>query len=614
MNGNNKSHMLEYYQQELTYLRKMGAEFAEQYPKVAGRLEMGTDRSPDPHIERLIESFAFLTARIQYNLESEFPRLSTALLGVLYPQFLNPVPCMTVARFEVDPGQLKLTSRYSVEKHTPLFTQTEQGHICRFRTCYPIDLWPVEVTEAEFEAPDKYEFMPSNVFTVLRLRIKSQTGSFDDLAIPHLRFYLNGERMLVNDLYELLFGNVIDVAVLAPEEDTSPPVFLTKNAILPVGFRPEEDVLPYPPNAHAGYRLLHEYFTFPEKYLFFDLDFQKGQRGENNTSYLPSAGDYFDILIMTDQPRARRLTIDKNTFCLGCTPIINLFHKTTDPIRLDQQRVEYPLVPDKRREKTTEIHSVLSVSETTDSRDKSGAIEPFFSFNHQMEKKENKAFWFARREPEIRKDIFGTRMVISFVDLDFNPGLPPASTVYAHTLCTNRNLAEDLPTGALLQIERSVPVSRIFTLDKPTRQIDPPLEGATLWRLISHLSLNYLSLSDSDESLESLKEIIRLYDLSERMDACKQGAGIREMSCKKIVRRFGPDAWRGFCRGTEITMIFNEGEYEGGSSAFLFGAVLNSFFPLYASVNSFTQLIIKSQKHKGIWKRWEPMVGEQMFL
>ncbi len=610
MNGNSKSHLLEYYQRELTYLRKMGAEFADQYPKVAGRLELGSDRSPDPHIERLIESFAFLTARIQYNLESEFPRLSAALLGVLYPQFLNPVPSMTVAQFEVDPGQIKLTSRYSILRHTPLFAKTEQGHKCQFRTCYPVELWPVEITRAEFISPDKYDFINEpNVLTVLRLRIESQTGSFDELPIPRLRFYLNGERMLVNSLYELLFGNTVNVAVLT--EKSGQPAFLTKNSILPVGFGTDEGVLPYPGNAHAGYRLIQEYFTFPEKYLFFDLNLQRG--GESNAHHISSAGAYFDILIMTDLPKSR-MVIDKDTFCLGCTPIINLFHKTTEPVRMDQRQVEYPLDPDKRRERTTEIHSVLSVSSISDSRDKTGVIEPFFSFSHRTEKKDHRAFWYARRELAGRKDIPGTRMFVSFVDLDFNPGMPPASTVYAHTLCTNRTLAEDLPRSALLQIERSVPVSRILTLDKATRQISPPLGGATLWRLISHLSLNYLSLSDSAESLGALKEIIRLYDLSERMDACKQSAGIEEMSCRKVVRRFGTDAWRGFCRGTEISMTFDEREFEGGGSAFLFGTVLNSFFPLYASVNSFTQLIIKSQKHKGIWKKWEPRAGAQIVL
>lgn len=594
---------LEYYKRELTYLRKMGLAFAEQYPKVAGRLELGPDQCPDPHIERLIESFAFLTARIQYDIESEFPRLSTALLGALYPQFLSPVPSMTVARFEVDPTQGKLTSGHVIPKHTPLFAQTQQGQTCRLRTCYPVVLLPVSLNYAGFESTDKFDFLDArpNVSLVLRLRIESQTGPLEELDFNRLRFYLNGDSMLVFSLYELLFNHVVDVAIL--NQGSEQPVLLPQNSILPVGFGPDEDVLPYPPNAHDGYRLLQEYFTFPEKFLFLDIDHLKHSL----------SGQFFDILFLLDQMPAERLVIDQSTFCLGCTPIINLFNKTSDPIRLDQRYSEYRINPDKRREKITEIHSIAKVSATADDRDTSMTFEPYFSFNHLMEEKDHRSFYFARRQGTGRKDLPGTEMFLSFVDLDFNPGIPPASTVFAHTLCTNRRLAEELPAGAVLQIERAAPLSSVYTLSKPTPQIDPPLEGPSLWRLISHLSLNYLSLSQGDESLKALREILRLYCFSDHPETQHQISGIQEMSTRQVVRRVGSDAWRGFCRGIEITLVLDERLYVG-SSAFLLASVLNRFFPLYVSINSFTQLIIKSKQKEGVWKKWEPMAGDQIIL
>lgn len=595
--------LLEYYKRELTYLRKMGLAFAEQYPKVAGRLELGPDQCPDPHIERLIESFAFLTARIQYDIESEFPRLSTALLGALYPQFLSPVPSMTVARFEVDPTQGKLTSGHVIPKHTPLFAQTQQGQTCRLRTCYPVVLLPVSLNYAGFESTDKFDFLDArpNVSLVLRLRIESQTGPLEELDFNRLRFYLNGDSMLVFSLYELLFNHVVDVAIL--NQGSEQPVLLPQNSILPVGFGPDEDVLPYPPNAHDGYRLLQEYFTFPEKFLFLDIDHLKHSL----------SGQFFDILFLLDQMPAERLVIDQSTFCLGCTPIINLFNKTSDPIRLDQRYSEYRINPDKRREKITEIHSIAKVSATADDRDTSMTFEPYFSFNHLMEEKDHRSFYFARRQGTGRKDLPGTEMFLSFVDLDFNPGIPPASTVFAHTLCTNRRLAEELPAGAVLQIERAAPLSSVYTLSKPTPQIDPPLEGPSLWRLISHLSLNYLSLSQGDESLKALREILRLYCFSDHPETQHQISGIQEMSTRQVVRRVGSDAWRGFCRGIEITLVLDERLYVG-SSAFLLASVLNRFFPLYVSINSFTQLIIKSKQKEGVWKKWEPMAGDQIIL
>ena len=378
---------------------------------------------------------------------------------------------------------------------------------------------------------------------------------------------------------------------------------LPDDAILPVGFSPDEDVLPYPPNAHDGYRLLQEYFTFPEKFLFLDVHHLEQNASEQ----------FFDLLFMMDEMPAGRLTIDRNTFCLGCTPVINLFPKTTDPIRVDERRDEYRIHPDKRREKTTEIHSIQSVSASSDVRNTVTVFKPYFSFDHLMEQTEHGTFFLFRHQETGRADLPGTEMFLSFVDLDFNPDIPPATTIFAHTLCTNRHLASELPTGAILKIEQAAPLAFITVLDKPTLQIDPPMDGGTLWRLISHLSLNYLSLSEGEDSLKALREILRLYCFTDHSDDHQQIAGIREMHCRRVVRRMGNDAWRGFCRGLEISLTFDERLYVG-NSAFLLASVLNRFFPRYTALNTFTRLVIHSQQREGAWKKWEPMVGDQIVL
>lgn len=595
--------LLEYYKRELTYLRKMGMDFAETYPKVAGRLEMGMGPCPDPHIERLIESFAFLTGRIQHNIESEFPQLATALLGTIYPHFLAPVPAMTVARFDVDPTQGKMTSGHLIPRHTPLFSQTATDEICRFRTCYPVTLWPVEVAWAGFESTDKYDFLDTmpEVSLVLRIRIHSPGSGLAEMALSRLRFYLNADRMLANDLYELLFSHLQRLAVMP--EDGGRPRFLPVENLLPVGFGPDEDVLPYPANVHRGYRLIQEYFVFPEKYLFFDVD-GLGQHGSES---------HFDLLFLLDQVPTGRLTIDKETFCLGCSPIINLFAKTTDPIRLDERRPEYLLNPDQRRLATTEIHSILQVTGVSDEAIEPWPIEPFYAYNHDLARRGQRTFWHARRTATGQKNLPGTHVHLSFVDLDFNPARSPRTTVFARTLCTNRRLAEELPAGAVLQIEQAAPLARIYALGKPTQQMDPPMDGAALWRLISHLSLNYLSLGNDAESLKALREILRLYSFADPEAVYQQVSGIRSMTSRKVVRRIGDDAWRGFCRGIEITLEFDERMYVG-SGGFLLAMVLNRFLPLYASVNTFTQLVVTSQQREGVWKRWPPMAGEQIVL
>ncbi len=244
--------LLDLYQAELSYLRNSGAAFARMYPKVAGRLELGGDECPDPHVERLIEAFAFLTARIQHNLNEEFPEITSSLLDVLYPHYLCPVPATTVARMEVDPGQGKLTTGHLVPRHTPLFAQTREGLHCRFRTCYPVTLWPVEVAYAGFESTDRYDFLDGmpGVATVLRIRIESLGGSLRELDLRRLRFYLNGEMRAASALYELLFAHAPRVAILPEGADRA--TFLPRTALLPVGLGADEEVLPYPPTRTRG--------------------------------------------------------------------------------------------------------------------------------------------------------------------------------------------------------------------------------------------------------------------------------------------------------------------------------------------------------------------------
>lgn len=629
MSASDPEDFLRYYQNEMTYLRKMGSAFAEKYPRVAPRLELGADECRDPQIERLLESFAFLTARIQQNLDGEFPELTTALLGTLYPHFVSPVPAMAIAQFKVDPTRCQQPVGHRLDKGLPLFAHAspqdsnenaQQAHaadhpVCRFRTCYPVQLWPLTVVKAGFEHPAQFDFLDDpHVLSVLRLQF-SYLSKLPELELDRLRFYLDGNRAMVSALYELLFCNVRGVMILP---DQGLPVRLPSDAIRAVGFEPGEDVLPHPQQAHPGYRLLQEYFVFPEKFHFFEIDHLK-QRG---------ATQQLDLLILFDRLPKERLAVDEDTFKLGCTPIINLFPKTTEPIRLDHRQTEYRLVADMRRERTTEIHSIRKVSASPDPGNagaEAEVYEPFFSYNHAAAARQHKAFWIARRRATGRKELAGTDLYLSFLDLTFRPAHPPVQTVFAHTLCTNRELATQLPLGAKLELDEGAPLHGVKCLTAPTRPLYPPLRGATLWKLVSHLSLNYLSLSNQGdgqgeghreghrEGLKALQEILRLYSFSDQPSVSQQINGLSAMHCSRVVRHIGEDAWRGFCRGHEIKLEFDESFYVG-SSAFLLGAVLNRFFALYAAINSFTELRITSKQRQEEWKQWPPMAGEKIIL
>ncbi len=602
---NESDDSLRYYLDELAYLRRMGREFAHLYPKIAARLEIADGLSTDPHVERLIESFAFLMARLERRLDLELPEISATMLGVLYPHLVNPVPPLAIARFEVDPAQSKATTGRVIPRHTRLFAQSRDGHVCRFRTAYPVELWPLDVVGVDLQPRAAFSSLDArhDISSVVRIRLETRGTVLDELSLTQLRFHLNGDSTLTGALYDLLGSGLGGIALTT--DVTSEPVFLPADALVPVGFGADEDVIPGAPPAHPGYRLLQEYLHFPAKFHFFDLIGLDRCRGDRTLK-----GRSLDILLLLRQTPATRLPIDRDTILLGCTPVQNVFPKTTEPIRVDHRSLEHRVVGDVRREAITEIHSIQSVSASSDPEKRTAEIQPFFSFRHRPGEQAHTAFWHARRAATGRADVPGTDMWLSFVDLEFHPTEPPAHVLYAHTLCTNRELAVQIPPGATLQIEEKAPVTRITCLSRPTNTAYPAVGGATLWKLVSNLTLGHLSLSNQPQGLDALREILRLYNFSSSPFIERQIEGIREMQTRPVVGRVGGDAWRGFCRGTEVTLVFDEAQYVGGS-AFLFASVLHHFFGLHAAVNSFTQVVMRSLQREQPWKRWPPLAGAQ---
>jgi type VI secretion system protein ImpG len=597
---------LRYYFDELSYLREAGQIFALENRKIAARLEMQHGESADPHVGRMIESFAFLTARLQRQMHAEFPVITNTLLDSLYPQLTQPLPSMGIACFDVGSTIKGLTGGFPIRHNTALFAQSSTGTTCRFRTCYDTVLWPVTVADAVFD-PGDLRGVGSGA-AVLQIRLKGREdllGNSD--FMPSLRFFIDAPPELAGKLWEILFANTVDILLSSPGE--TKPVSLGAEALREVGFLPEEAVLPYPTNALPGYRLLQEYFNFPKKFMFFDVRNLNRRRCASGGP----ATDTLDILFVLDDLPRPKPRINAQNFRLGCTPIANLFHKTTEPIRLDHLQLEYRLIPDIRRMASTEIHSILSVSGSLNAAETSMAYEPFYSFRHFAQGAEPKAFWIARRTASEQEGISGTDLYLSFVDHGFNPAEVSDRTVFAHTLCTNRDLASQLPDQAELNIEDTTPVLRIYCLGKPTSPLYPPLSGSSLWRLISSLSLNTASLSANDGGLCTLQEILRLYALKDRAVVEQEIDGIAALQSRRVVWRGGADHWRGYRRGTEFTFVFDGQRYSGGS-ALLLAAVLRHFLGLHTSVNSFTQVVARLSNRDEIWKRWNPIAGGKQLV
>lgn len=625
--------LLTYYDRELQFLRKSAKDFAEKYPKVAGRLKLEEDKCDDPHVERLLQGFAFLAGRIHRKLDDEFSEIAETLLTVLYPHYLAPIPSMAIVQFEPDPDKGQLTGGHAIPRHTALDRKLPDGARCRFRTCYPVTLWPIEVISAQFRSANEARWPQHHAAmskwrdrcaAVLRIKLSCQSGlRFTELALDHLRFFLSGDNQIVYPLYELIFNNVLGVAVHSSDpKDQTDPAPLPSDGLRPVGFDKDEGMLPYPNHSFLGYRLLHEYFTFPAKFLFADLCGLKA-------ALPPSCKNELAIDFYLDKSPRQDMVIAAENFKLGCTPIINLFDKVAEPIALDGLRTEYHLIPDRRQQRAFEIYSINEVKGIAISpeREETMQFHPLYSVKHHFAGGRANAFWHATRRPSPQKGDDGTEVYLALVDLALNPAKPATETVMVHMTCTNRDLPAQLgfvekwrETADELRdfdIEETMPIARIRCLKKPTPSIRPPLRGQTHWRLISHLSLNYLSLTGGESGKAALQEILKLYDFTDSVVTQQQIEGIAAVTSRPVIKRISTIHGGAVARGMEVTMAFDEDKYVG-SSWFLLAAVLEKFLGLYVSINSFCQLVVttteREKNHKPPIKQWPPRAGEQTLL
>lgn len=607
--------LLPYYQRELAFIRKLGGEFAEAHPKIAGRLRMGADVAEDPHVARLIESFAYLNARTRHKLEDDFPEITEAMLGVLYPHYLAPIPSAAIVRFSLDSSQSELTAGHAIDAGSTLETEPIDGQPCRFRTSYPVKLWPVELKAATckghpFAAPPTR--LAGDAVAAVRLQLEtfSPKLTFAQLPLGKLRFFLSGQSQYVHDLYELLMNNALGV-VLASSADDKNPIVLGKDSLQPVGFERDEGLLEYSPRSFLGYRLLSEYFAFPEKFLFFDI-------AGLSPDALAKIGNWLEIFILLNRHRPDvEKNVTKETFQLGCTPVVNLFRQRAEPIALTQTQHEYRVVPDARRPLAHEIYSVDRVIATSPDHQEV-EFHPFYSIKHNHDPRRERAFWYAARRPAGYaggQADHGTEIFLSLVDLDFQPAAPAEWTLDVETTCLNRDLASRLPFGGgqpYLQLSGGA-LAKVSCLTPPTATLRPALRHGTLWRLISHLSLNHLSLVDGEEGAEALREILKLYDFADSAGTRAVIDGVLSIRSRRVVGRVGGDVAAGFCRGVEATLHFDEERFTG-SGVFLFAAVLERFLGLYSSINSFIKTIATTNKREEALHRWPPRAGDKRLL
>ena len=602
----------QYYEDELRYLRQSGAEFAAKYPAIASGLRVETGN--DPHVDRLLEGFAFLAARIHHKLDDDFPEFTQTLLSMVYPHYVRPMPSMAVVELGVDPQQAKLTAPLTVPRGTRLKTRPVNGVACQFRSCYESTIWPFEITAAEWKRPETVRpaVNARGAAAVIRMELQCRGEvTFASLGLHTLRLFLNGASELVHGTYELLLNSCSGIWVRDPAQPAAA-VFLPRDRVEPVGFAAEHSMLPYPGRSFDGYRLLQEYFTLPQKFHFVDISgLEAATAGASSSLEIVFLISQFE---REDRWQSLETGVDRRLFRLGCTPIVNLFYQASEPILLKQTQYQYPIVPDARRTRSLEVFSVDRVKSSTPMSSAVTYYDEFFSKRHGADRNGGKSFWHSSRRSGIVPDSRPSDVSLTLVDHSAKNRLPDAEAVTAELTCTNWTLPSQLPMGGGVSdfdLEGSGPVRRIMALVPPTPALPAPNDPVRFWNLLSHLSLNHLSLAGDQP--HALQAILDLYNFNRAITFQRQIQGIRSVRSSPHFARVSSEHGVTFARGLLVEMELDEENFDGGG-AFLFASVLDRFLGMYASLNSFTQLETRTRQRKEALRRWQPRAGRKTLV
>ncbi|MDC9590240.1 type VI secretion system baseplate subunit TssF [Xenorhabdus sp. XENO-10] len=622
------SKLLEYYNRELVYLREMGKEFAERYPKIANRLGMHGIEVTDPYVERLIEGFAFLTSRIQLKMDAEFQHFSQHLLEMLYPNYLAPTPSMAITELQPDMSKGDISHGFLVPRGTIMLSQSlkKDGITFQYSTTQDVVLQPLKLQKVELgKIPANIPLVGLNLnqygaVSALRIRLTCKGKFFlHDLDLNKLTFFLSGPDIQSQKLMELIMEHSVGMVCQTLDET---PQYLTLPDISPhhEGFDDEQAILPNDPRNFSGYRQVQEYFAFPARFRFFSI------RGMQPLIQETKKTNEFELIILLDKTdRGLESLIDTSYLALNCTPVINLFPKMTERVIVDESSNEYHLVVDNIRPLDYEIFSVQRLHGVDAQQKQERIFRPFWSTNSD-DTGNYGAYFSLRRTPRIlsehahhygtRTSYIGTETFISIVDEQHSPWSNTLKYLNADVMCTNRDLPamlrqQDINSFAMLD---SIPISKIEFLKRPTIPRPALAEGAISWKLISQLQMNYTHFMDKDkkEGTQAIRQLLSLYaDLAEPA-VMRQINGIRHCSLKEIYRRAPEPGPIVFARGISIRLEVDEQEFVG-ASPWILGSVLEKLFSRLVTINSFTEMTLHSQQ-RGQIGFWPARMGNKKLI
>ncbi|MBX3365670.1 MAG: type VI secretion system baseplate subunit TssF [Phycisphaeraceae bacterium] len=627
--------LLHHYNRELAHLRKGAEEFAREFPLVAKRLELEGGVCPDPYVERLLEGFAYLTARIQVKLDAEFPRFTQHLLEAVYPHFLAPTPSMCIVQFIPDASDAALAAGLRVPKGSTLKSVLGRGDhtACQYRTAHETTLYPLRLTEVQYYTREVGTLeLPralgarGPIKSALRVKIEVGAGlAAGEIKISELPFFLSGSDQSPMRLHELIMAHTAGIVVRATGKPSAWESLLDREVIQPLGYDDEHSLLPLTPRGFHGYRLLQEYFTLPQRFLFVNL------RGLDRALAERAEREFEIILAFDDEDRKLEGMIDRENVAIFCSPAINLFERRADRINVTDKEFEFHVVPDRARPLDYEVYDILGVEGFGAQGDAQQRFKPFYAANDFSDVAGEAYFSVVRRsrvlsEKEQRQvgktqslTYKGSEVFLSIVDSSHAPYRSDLRQLGVETLCTNRHLPQFMPVGERagrtdFTTELGAAVKEVRVISGPTEPKSSAAEGEVAWRLISHLTLNYLSLADSADGAgaSALRDLLRLYADATDLASRRQIEGVRSVSCAPITRRVPTPGPIAFARGLEVHLTLSDTLFEG-RGIFILGSVLERFFAKYVSINSFTETVLRSEE-RGLVHRWKPRLGQRAIV
>ncbi|WP_413112317.1 type VI secretion system baseplate subunit TssF [Thaumasiovibrio sp. DFM-14] len=599
---------VKYYQRELTWLRHKGGEFAERYPKIAGRLKMTEDHVEDPHVSRLLEGVAFISAQIRQSLDDSHPQLTEALIGELFPDFHAPIPSISMVHHRPSiytDKCVSLPSETEVEITAPGYQR------CLYRTSDAVDIWPFEVSGVEyfnapFSAPEQSFLEPSAAVLKVVLTCHEGCASFKHLDINTLRFQLSGQAQTTHALYQLLM-RALQGIVIVSEDNT-----ITSIPATQLNSRSSAPLVPYGAESFSGYRELVEYFLIPEKFMFVELEeLQTRWFGQGNRATL-----YF--YLSESEPLLTK-QISNEAMRLGCGPVINLFKSSLEPVKLSTVDYEYELRAAHRQAEMQEIIKIDNVKLSSSKLDHDLQVQPYYSGQHPNYANANDFYWSIRREDASWAGGFdepGRHIYLSVINQDHSieelERLGHANLL-VEAQCSNRNIPDRLPSiGDHLEVRVKSNSDNLGTrcLLPLSSTVRPRMSGHTRWQFAKLITLN--SFSDSN-GLRNLKEMLKLFDFKGSPSTKVLTDAIESLHVNSTTARVNQHGRVGFCYGSEITLDIVESRVET-DQLFLFGQILSNFFAQYAEINSFTQLTIRLLPTEQVYHRWPAMVGHKALI